>query len=103
MDILLYDGIKIIFRVGLLIMKNLEKELLQLDFEELIVRLKTFDHEEILKDVDQFIRAALKIEVRSAELKEYAKLFKAQGIKIIEHSIGDKRFSQDKTKRRLKS
>jgi len=86
MDIILYEGDKILFRVGLHLLKSMEKELLKLDYGDLIVRLKGFESEEILNNVDQFIDDALKIDITTEQLKKLAKEYKAQTIgKTIEH------------------
>jgi len=86
MDILLYEGDKILFRVGLHLLKCMEKELLTLDSGDLMVRLKVFENEDVLKNVDKFIEDALKIDITTEQLKKLAKEYKSQTIgKTIEH------------------
>jgi len=86
-DIVLFEGIKIVFRVGLYLLKHLEKRLLTLDFADLVVNLKKFEDVEILRDADRVIRGALKISISSSELKLLAKQWRKDGAKIIEHFV----------------
>eukprot|EP00386_Alphamonas_edax_P007640 GDKI01025437.1.p1 GENE.GDKI01025437.1~~GDKI01025437.1.p1 ORF type:complete len:375 (+),score=88.82 GDKI01025437.1:128-1126(+) len=66
-DIYLGEGVKIVFRVSLAIMKLLQDELLQESFEAILHRLKNVPN---LVQADSLIQTALAIKIPLATLKE---------------------------------
>ena len=75
-DIFLFEGVKILFRFTMLLMKRKEKQLLKADFEEAIMTLQALDEEEWLENTDEVIKAALKIPMKKKEIIKYSKKYR---------------------------
>eukprot|EP00850_Spirogloea_muscicola_P018504 SM000170S02676 [mRNA] locus=s170:110041:113161:+ [translate_table: standard] len=61
-DVFLHEGMSIVFRVGLALLKHCEDDLIRLPFEELIYSLKTFPEDAI--DPNRLLPLALSINIK---------------------------------------
>ena len=76
-DILLLEGIKILFRMALLLLKRMEKELLTMDFERAILALQDIQYEAWLEDSDTVITQALSIGMTRKQVESYSQQYAA--------------------------
>jgi len=70
-----------VFRVALYILKKLERELLALEFGEAFQLLKHVSQHKLLADTNKFIRGALEINLRRAEISELRARYQAANSK----------------------
>lgn len=73
-DVFLYEGVKVVFRVGLALLKSCHDELVKLPFEKLIHALRNFPDEVMDPDTLLPLAYSMKISKRLEELRfEYEK------------------------------
>ncbi|RDX79833.1 Ecotropic viral integration site 5 protein-like protein [Mucuna pruriens] len=73
-DVFLYEGVKIVFKVGLALLKYCHDDLIKLPFEKLIHALKNFPEDAMNPDTLLPLAYSIKISKRLVELKqEYEK------------------------------
>ncbi|XP_021749540.1 EVI5-like protein [Chenopodium quinoa] len=83
-DVFLYEGVKVVFRVGLALLKSCQDDLTKLPFESLIHALKNFPEEVMDPDTLLPLAYSIKISKRLEELKlEYEKVHGKEGQSII--------------------
>ncbi|KAJ1380797.1 Rab-GTPase-TBC domain [Sesbania bispinosa] len=74
-DVFLYEGVKIVFKVGLALLKYCHDDLIKLPFEKLIHALKNFPEDAMNPDTLLPLAYSIKISKRLEELKqEYEKM-----------------------------
>ena len=72
MDVFLKEGYKIVYRVSLALIKNLEKEFLEEDFEGIMHLLRRIPE---LTDADTIMELAYKIPVKRREIERFQEEF----------------------------
>ncbi|KAJ1414012.1 Rab-GTPase-TBC domain, partial [Sesbania bispinosa] len=74
-DVFLYEGVKIVYKVGLALLKYCHDDLIKLPFEKLIHALKNFPEDAMNPDTLLPLAYSIKISKRLEELKqEYEKM-----------------------------
>lgn len=82
-DVFLYEGVKVVFRVGLALLKSCQDDLVKLPFEKLIHALRNFPEEVMDPDTLLPLAYSIKISKRLEELKyEYEKTSGKEGKSI---------------------
>jgi len=74
-DIMLHEGMKIVFKLSIYLIKCVEKELLKSDFMEIVRTLKDVSERDIVKNPDILIKEVLKIKVSKKLLDKLAKKY----------------------------
>lgn len=96
MDIYLKEGYKIVYRVALALIKNIEKELMDADFEDIMKTVRIIPE---LTDADTVLELAYKIPVRRSDiaryLTNYEKMKEPSGSNLGETSGKAVRMSED--------
>ncbi|KMT18449.1 hypothetical protein BVRB_2g025940 [Beta vulgaris subsp. vulgaris] len=83
-DVFLYEGVKVVFRVGLALLKSCQDDLIKLPFEKLIQALRNFPEEVMDPDTLLPLAYTIKISKRLEELRlEYEKVHGKEGQPII--------------------
>jgi len=67
-DILLSEGVKILFRFSIYLMQHYESQFLKMDFPGIVTTLKDMHKETFVKDPDVLIQGALKVGITSSTL-----------------------------------
>lgn len=79
-DVFIYEGMKIVFRVGLALLKTCHDDLVELPFEKLVQRLKNFAEEDLQPDVLLPLAYSIKVSKSLDELLlEYESLTNPNG------------------------
>ncbi|KAL9231355.1 hypothetical protein vseg_006592 [Gypsophila vaccaria] len=82
-DVFLYEGVKVVFRVGLALLKSCHDDLVKLPFEKLIHALRYFPEEVMDPDTLLPLAYTIKISKRLEDLKfEYEKVHGKEGQSI---------------------
>jgi len=74
-DILLSEGVKILFRFSIYLMTHYESSFLQMDFAGIVLSLKDMHRQEFIKDPDVLIQSALKVNITSAGLNQLGRTY----------------------------
>lgn len=75
-DIMLNEGVKILFRVALFMLKHVQAALLRADdFTAVVEVLKRVHEDEVLADADRFISSALSVGISRREIERLSKAF----------------------------
>ncbi|CAO2817194.1 unnamed protein product [Amaranthus hypochondriacus] len=83
-DVFLYEGMKVVFRVGLALLKNCHDDLVKLPFEKLVHALRNFPEEVMDPNTLLSLAYSIKISKHLEELKlEYEKVHGKDGQSII--------------------
>ncbi|KAI4306611.1 hypothetical protein L6164_029872 [Bauhinia variegata] len=85
-DVFLYEGIKIVFRVGLALLKYRHDHLLKLPFEKLVCALRNFPEDALEPDTLLPLAYSFKISKRLEELKQEYEKNKGKAIRSREVS-----------------
>merc|ERR1712083_718902 len=70
-DIMLYEGVKILFRVAMALLSIFKKKLLQSDWEDAILLLKTLSTSDETKDTDGIISTAMKLNITNKQILQF--------------------------------
>jgi len=74
-DIMLHEGMKIVFKLSIYLIKTVEKDLLKSDFMEIVRTLKDVSERDMVKNPDILIKEVLKIKVSKKLLDKVAKKY----------------------------
>jgi len=77
-DIMFHEGIKIVFKLSLFLMKYVEKEVLKNDFSGIVRLLKDVTEREMIKNPDLLVSEVLKIKISRKMLDKVAKKYEKQ-------------------------
>ncbi len=77
-DVFMLEGVKVVFRVAVLLLASYEQQLLQLPFEKLVPALNSAAFPALQWHPDRLVRAALKIKVSSVLARSEAEFSRQQ-------------------------
>jgi len=69
-DIFLHEGVKILFRMAIALLRHKEAQLLHMDFENAVMTLQNFYKEPWLANSDAVIASALAVPIRTRDLQQ---------------------------------
>lgn len=77
-DILLNEGMKIVLRVSVSVIKRIQRELLGMEYEDILSRLVSLHEDPSLRQADKIIAEAVKIKVTTRQLQKWSAQYQAR-------------------------